>query len=182
MKTFKYLLSILFMAGATLGFTACGDDDSDPASGSTGKDVSAVYTIQVEVSEDMLDVMDLTLHHTYADGRVEDVPLTSTTYSTTIQATQFPTVIGSTLTATAKEEPVAKEKYNLTCKFEASMQAVDSKGNKRGIGAASSVTKQTNGVKSEKLQTWLDSNLPKLNAFNAMYTLTKENGTIVATK
>ena len=91
-------------------------------------------------------------------------------------------MVGSTLTAKAKDEPVAKEKYNLTCKFEASMQAVDSKGNKRGIGAASSVTKQTNGVKSEKLQTWLDSNLPKLNAFNAMYTLTMENGTLVATK
>lgn len=96
------LAAVVCCAMISTVFTACSDDDDKDSAPDT-KAVAAVMTCKMDVSDDILAALDLTVEYYDADGKVQSEKMTKKEWEKEIRTT-LPATLGARLKAKLKPD------------------------------------------------------------------------------
>ena len=155
----RRLVFAAMLAAAAFGAVSCGGRGSD---GKNGKDsgqetefVSAEISLSYKASEDVLEIADIGVEYTDAQGTVHSESDISGTWSLKTVADEFPAMVCFKPVFTLREGSVsADETYRLDAgSFSVNITMTDAEGNKK-VYANSSIGESL-AVKGDKVAAWV---------------------------
>ena len=111
MKKFFYMSVLVLMAALTL--TSCGsDDDEKQKDEPTG---TVAYDATVSLSQDLIDICDVTITYKDADGKTATEAVKSTSWNKKFTVKKLPAVVGAKCEFKLKSGvQLTKDKYDLS--------------------------------------------------------------------
>ena len=143
-QLFKTISAFAIVAILFTPFTSCGDDDNnggeDPAKVQTPKSAMALY--QFEASQDMIDLLDITI--SYVDkGEIKTETMKTTKWTATANGLVLPATFGYRVHMSVKDNAdFSKGSFDLTVKTYCTQYAVYDQDNER-IESLSNVSSTT---------------------------------------
>ena len=122
---------LVVAAALTVTFTSCSDDD-DNNNNTSGSD-KVTYSVEIEVSDDVLSLATVNLQEYGNSGLGAATQLTKNKYDWSKPITSYPAKVGLALSIEPKNQELTKEKYDITVVYKVTMK--DEKGNIKGKGA-----------------------------------------------
>ena len=101
-RLFMTLAAVVCCAMISTVFTACSDDDDNDSADKT-KAVAAIMNCKMDVSDDILAALDLTVEYYDADGKVQSEKMTKKEWEKEIR-TKLPATLGARLKAKLKPD------------------------------------------------------------------------------
>ena len=116
MKKFFYMSVLVLMAALTLA--SCGSDN-DKKDEPTPSSKSAAYNFTVNISQDLLDISEVTVVYKDGDGKTVREAAKSTKFTKTVNINKFPAVVGTKCEFKLKDGvQLTKEKYDLIATYD----------------------------------------------------------------
>ena len=152
MKKFFYMSVLVLMAALTL--TSCGSDN-DKKDEPTPSSKSAAYNFTVNISQDLLDISEVTVVYKDGDGKTIREAAKSTKFTKTVNINKFPAVVGTKCEFKLKDGvQLTKEKYDLIATYDHQISI----NGKDPYGAKNLTFMQKEGVRpnvvAEQLSKW----------------------------
>lgn len=109
-KILSRLVMAMMMAIACTGFTSCGDDKEEPEAPATW---SSSYVVSFELSDDVMNTADITVHIANPDGTFREEKVTKNKPSWTLTGDRLPDKAGVLLTFVPKKNIDENKVYDI---------------------------------------------------------------------
>ena len=133
MKNLKIMSMLLGGLLALGSFTACGSDDNDndeptpPPTPEVSNATSATVEYVVNLSQDILDIANVTIYYIGSDGEQAQENATTTTWTKTVTLTTLPAKAGFGMLPRLKGE-LSQEEYTIEADGKMNVTVLDQKG------------------------------------------------------
>ena len=154
MKKFFYMSVLVLMAALTM--TSCGSDDDkkdepyEPGGGggSGSGSKTAVYDFTTNISQDLLDICDITMVYKDGDGKTVREAAKSTQFKKTVNVKKFPAVVGAKCEVKLKDGvQLTKDKYDLIATYDHQLAV----SGKSPVGTKENTFIQSKGLNKDKV-------------------------------
>ena len=145
---------LVVAAALTVTLTSCSDDDDNNTSGSD----KVTYSVEIEVSDDVLSLATVNLQEYGNSGLGAATQLTNTKYDWSKTITSYPAKVGLALSIEPKNQELTKERYDITVVYIVTMK--DAEGNIKG--AVEGFSKKLKGVEAASVPGVLEDIKEKL--------------------
>lgn len=152
MKKFFYMSVLVLMAALTM--TSCGSDDDkkdepyEPGGGGGSGSKTAVYDFTTNISQDLLDICDITIVYKDGDGKTVREAAKSTQFKKTINVKTFPAVVGAKCEVKLKDGvQLTKDKYDLIATYDHQLAV----SGKSPVGTKENTFIQSKGLNKDKV-------------------------------
>lgn len=108
-KIYSKLRQAMVIAVACLVFASCSSNNDEPEDATW----STVCEVKFEISQDLLDVLDITAHNANPDGTIREEPVSKTNTKWTLKGEQIPNNAGVYITFAPKSNFVETDKYDI---------------------------------------------------------------------
>ena len=147
---------LVVAAALTVTLTSCSDDDDN--NNITSGSAKMTYSVEIEVSDDVLSLATVNLQEYGNSGLGAATQLTNTEYDWSKTITSYPAKVGLALSIEPKNQELTKEKYDIKVVYEVIMK--DAEGNIKG--AVEGYSKKLSGVDAARVPGELEKIKEKL--------------------
>lgn len=141
------------------------------------------HKIELSVSQDLLNVADLTLTYTDENNNVvKTIKIESPSFTNTVTYTAFPVTTGFHLTLTQKEGVSGTEKLNLSITGITSVSVLKDNAEELISGSVDNLNVSFIGVQPSILSNTLQKVQNLLNSFSTTYNISVKDGSVVCAK
>ena len=144
------------LAVAALALVACGDDEPDSPTPEPSKATEFVSTLSMTVSQDLLDVANVTVYYIGSDGQVKSEPMGSTEWTKTITQ-KLPCKYGFAFACAKKPGVTIDESktYTFSEILGRSFKVLDQNGKEISISGSNKELSFINEVMGEDVETYI---------------------------
>ena len=136
---------LVVAAALTVTLTSCSDDDDN--NNITSGSAKMTYSVEIEVSDDVLSLATVNLQEYGNSGLGAATQLTKNKYDWSKPITSYPAKVGLALSIEPKNQELTKEKYDIKVVYVVTMK--DAKGNMKGAEAG--VSEKLSGVPAARV-------------------------------
>lgn len=115
-KFLSRLIAALFIGLASVGFSACGNDDNNDDEPEAPDAWSTAYKFEFEIGDDVFNTADVTAYIASPDGTVSQVPVTDSKVSWTVKGNKIPDKAAVLLTFVPKKSIDVSKAYKMSLK------------------------------------------------------------------
>ena len=158
MKTKKFFLAALTMmcAMTTTVMTACSSSDDDGGKTSSNDPVAATMDYVLTTSNEMLDILDVTIEYYDENGKVQTEKMTNPEWKKTVRA-KLPATLGARMKGQLKDGVDVTTIASFKASYGYSYMGYAVNANNQAVGAVQSNSSSSNlTMKGEKIPEFLN--------------------------